>query len=220
MAGQSVTLNVSQRELLGSAESRRLRRRGFVPGVLYGMGDPQAFFIGDRELRRALTGDHGFHAIFDVVLEGQAGAPRHAVLKDFQLDPIRSTLVHVDLHEVRLDQTIQTQVSVEAVGTPAGETHGGMLQLLIHQLNVEALPMSVPDRIEIDVTLLGIGDSAKISDIVPIAGVTLLDDPETVIVSVVATRAEMAAAAEGEEGEAGEDGAPTEAEPGDEAESE
>ena len=150
--------------------------------------DPRAFYVNERELRRVLTGDHGLHAILDVVLDGQEKA-HHAVLKDYQLDARRSTLMHVDLHEVRLDRTIQTQVAIEAVGTPEGVTQGGILQVLVHQANVEALPMEIPDRLEIDVTDLNIGDSAQMARLQVPERVTLLDDPETVIVAVLAPRA-------------------------------
>jgi len=188
MAGERERLVVQERESCGSRESRRLRRDGFVPGVLYGSGNPRAFYVNERELRRVLTGDHGLQAILDVVLDGQEKA-HHAVLKDYQLDARRSTLMHVDLHEVRLDRPIQTQVAIEAVGTPEGVTQGGILQVLVHQANVEALPMEIPDRLEVDVTALNIGDSAQMAALQVPERVTLLDDPETVIVAVIAPRA-------------------------------
>jgi large subunit ribosomal protein L25 len=216
MAGERATLVVKQRESRGSRESRRLRRQGYVPGVLYGNGNPRPFAVHERELRQVLTGDHGLHAILDIVLEGQE-TPHHAVLKEYQLDPRRSTLVHVDFHEVRLDRPIQVQVAIEAVGTAEGVTQGGILQLLVHQVNVEALPMEIPDRLEVDVTALEIGDSAQAASLQIPERVKLLDDPETVIVSVLAPRLlELPEEAEEEEGEEveGEEGA----EPGAEAE--
>jgi len=116
MAGERVKLTVQERESRGSAASRRLRENGLVPGVLYGNGgQAHPFCSAERELRRVLTGDHGLHAILDVVLEGQQKA-HHAVLKEYQLDPTRARLLHIDLQEVRLDQAIQTQVVVELVG--------------------------------------------------------------------------------------------------------
>jgi large subunit ribosomal protein L25 len=204
MAGERLKLVVQERESCGSRESRRLRRDGFVPGVLYGSGNPRPFSVSERELRQVLTGDHGLHAILDVVLDGQEKA-HHAVLKDYQLDARRSTLVHVDLHEVRLDRPIQTQVGIEAVGTPEGVTQGGILQLLVHQANVEALPMEIPDRLEIDVTALNIGDSAQMARLQVPERVTLLDDPETVIVAVLAPRALELPEDLVEEGEEGEE---------------
>ena len=152
MAGERVKLKVQARDSRGSGESRRLRADGLVPGVLYGNGgNAQPFCIEERELRKALTGDHGLHAILDVVLEGQQKA-HHAVLKEYQLDPTRARLLHIDLQEVRLDQAIQTQVVVELVGDSEGVKEGGVLSQINREVHVEALPMEVPDRLELDVS--------------------------------------------------------------------
>jgi large subunit ribosomal protein L25 len=184
MAGERVELHVQARESRGSAASRRLRAQGFIPGVLYGQGDgAHPFCIEERELRRALTGDHGRHAILDVVLEGQQ-KPHHAVVKDYQLDPIRAKLLHIDLHEVRLDQAIQTSVVVEIVGESAGQKEGGVLSQINREVRVEALPMEVPDHLELDVSAMVIGDSMRVSDLRVPESVKLLDDLETVLVTV------------------------------------
>jgi large subunit ribosomal protein L25 len=184
MAGERVKLQVKARESRGSAEARRLRADGFIPGVLYGNGDKaHTFCIEERELRRALTGDHGLHAILDVILEGQQKA-HHAVVKDYQLDPTRARLLHIDLHEVRLDQAIQTQVVVELVGEAAGQKEGGVLSQVNREVRVEALPMEVPDHLELDVTAMVIGDSLRITDLRVPEGVELLDDDETVLATL------------------------------------
>src|SRR5216117_2569431 len=116
MAGERVKLQVKERERRGSAEARRLRREGLIPGVLYGNGQQSyAIAIPERELRRVLTGAGGLHAILDVVLEGQK-TTHASILKDYQQDPIRGHISHFDLQEVRLDQPIHATVSVELVG--------------------------------------------------------------------------------------------------------
>jgi large subunit ribosomal protein L25 len=218
MAGnKTVKLEVQARDTTGSRESRRLRREGMVPGVLYGSGAPRAFCVDERELRKALTGSHGMHAILDVVLDGH-GKAHHAVLKDYQLDPRRSSLVHVDLHEVRLDRPIQTQVVIELVGQSPGVSVGGVLQLVTREIPLEALPMEVPDRLELDVSALEIGDSVRVEQITPPAGVTLLADPATVVATVLAptvltVEEEEGVEEEGEEVEGEEGEAPAAAEP-------
>ncbi|MCL4290456.1 MAG: 50S ribosomal protein L25 [Thermoleophilia bacterium] len=212
MAGGRVRLEVQERESRGSRDARRLRRDGLVPGVLYGSGQPRSFCVTERELRRALGGAHGMHQILDVVIEGQQKA-HHAVLKDYQLDPLRSTLVHIDLHEVRLDRLIQSQVAVELVGTPEGTTFGGVLTQMVREVTVEALPMEMPDRIEHDVSALVIGDSLQVSQLVAPEGATILDDGEIVLAAVAMPR--RAALPEEEEAVVGEEG-----EEGDEAEAE
>ena len=184
MAGERVKLQVKSRESRGSAASRRLRSNGLIPGVLYGNGDKaQPFAIEERVLRRALTGDHGLHAILDVVLEGQQGA-HHAVLKEYQLDPTRSRLLHIDLQEVRLDQAIHAQVVVDLVGESEGAKEGGVLSQVVREVNVEALPMEVPERLELDVSAMVIGDTLRVSDLRAPAGVKLLDDEETVLATL------------------------------------
>jgi large subunit ribosomal protein L25 len=184
MAGERVKLDVKPRETSGSAESRRLRAGGFVPGVLYGDGKKaHPFCVEERDLRRVLTGDHGLHAILDVVFDGQKTA-HHAVLKEYQLDPTRARLLHIDLHEVRLDQAIHAQVVVELTGESEGVKEGGVLTQVSREVNVEALPMEVPDRLELDISAMTIGDSLRVSDLRAPEGVTLLDDPETVLATV------------------------------------
>ena len=184
MAGERVKLEVEEREARGSAEARRLRTQGLIPGVLYGSGGKaHPFCVAERELRRVLTGEHGTHAILDVVL-GDGKKPHHAVLKDYQLHATKARLLHVDLHEVRLDQPIQSAVVVELLGDPEGVTMGGVLTQVGREVHVEALPMEIPDRIEADVSALAIGDNLRIGDLTIPEGVTLLDDPETVIASV------------------------------------
>ena len=184
MAGERIQLGVKARESAGSAESRRLRAAGMIPGILYGGGKKaHPFVVDERELRRVLTGDHGLHAILDVVFDGQKTA-HHAVLKDYQLDPVRPRLLPVDLHEVRLDQVIQAQVDVEPIGESPGVKEGGVLTLVLREVNVEALPMEVPDRLELDISGMSIGDSLRISDLRAPGGATILDDPEAVVLNV------------------------------------
>jgi large subunit ribosomal protein L25 len=185
MAGERVKLQVKERESRGSADARRLRREGFIPGVLYGSGkQPHAICIPERELRRVLTGAGGLHAILDVVLEGQK-TTHASILKDYQQDPIRGHISHVDLQEVRLDQPIQASVTVQLIGEPVGTKEGGVLSQVQREINVEALPMEIPEHIDLDVSAMAIGDSLRVADLAPIDGVTYLDDPEETVLATV-----------------------------------
>ena len=185
MAGERIKLTVKERESRGSADSRRLRKQGFIPGVLYGKGKGSyAICVPERELRRVLTGAGGLHAILDVILEGQA-TTHASILKDYQQDPIRGHISHIDLQEVRLDQPIQASVTVQLIGEPAGVKEGGVLSQVQREINVEALPMEIPEHIDLDVTGMAIGDTLRLADLAPVEGVTYLDDPEeTVLASV------------------------------------
>ena len=185
MAGERVKLQVRERERRGSADARRLRKQGFIPGVLYGNGkQSHAICVPERELRRVLTGAGGLHAILDVVLEGQS-TTHASILKDYQQDPIRGHISHIDLHEVRLDQAIQASVNVQLVGEPAGAKEGGVLSQVQREINVEALPMEIPEHIDLDVSGMAIGDTLRLADLAPIEGVTYLDSPEETVLATV-----------------------------------
>jgi large subunit ribosomal protein L25 len=206
---------VQNRAVLGSAESRRLRRQGLIPGVLYGRERPVAITIPERDLRAALTTKGGLNAVLDVVVDG--GKEHSSVLKDYQQDPVRGLITHVDLQEVRLDQPIHTTVPLHLVGEAAGTKEGGVLSQVTNELNVEALPMEVPEHIDVDVSEMHIGDTLRLATLQLPAAVTLLDDPETVIATVTQpTRVEEPEPEEGAEEEAAE-GEEPEAEAGEEA---
>ena len=185
MAGERVKIEVEERDEVGSAASRRLRRDGFIPGVLYGRGKkPHAIRIGERDLRKALTGPAGLHAILDVVLAGQK-TTHPSILKDYQADVISGRLAHIDLQEVRLDQAIQAQVVIELVGEAAGSIEGGVLSQVTREINVEALPLEVPERIEVDVSSMQMGDTLRLADVAAQDGVEFLDDPEETVIATV-----------------------------------
>jgi large subunit ribosomal protein L25 len=190
VAGERVKLAVSERTLLGSAESRRLRRRGLIPGVLYGRSDPVAIAVEERDLRAALTTGAGSHAVLDVAIDG--GSTHSAILKEFQRDKVRGSITHVDLQEVRLDQPIQTAVAVVLVGDPIGVREGGILTHVTTEVNVEALPLEVPQQLQADVSELSIGGTLRLAQLEVPDGVRLLDDlEETVIASVQLAREEV-----------------------------
>jgi large subunit ribosomal protein L25 len=189
MAGERVKLEVQARDARGSADVRRLRKEGLIPGVIYGGGnDPAAISVPERVLRRALTGSGGLHAILDVVVQGDGNSgARPAILKDYQQDVITGRVTHIDLHQVRLDRPIQASVVVELVGEPAGVKEGGVLSQISREITVEALPMEIPEHIDADVSEMLVGDTLRLADVRPIEGVTFLDDPEeTVLASVSA----------------------------------
>jgi large subunit ribosomal protein L25 len=214
VSGDRIKLEVRERSELGSRNVRRLRAQGIVPGVLYGRGSARAIAIPERELRAALTGKSGLHAILDVVLDGQKTV-HPSVLAEYQQDPIRGTLSHVDLREVRLDQPIQASVVVNLVGDSVGIKEGGVLSLVTREVNVEALPTDIPEHFEVDISHMEVGDVLRLEDVPAFEGVTFLDDPHETVIATVSTprgyaeleEAEAAAAAEAE-AEAAEEGAP------------
>ena len=203
MAGERIKLQVRERERRGSADARRLRREGYIPGVLYGNGKAShAIVVPERELRRVLTSSSGLHAILDVVLEGQK-TTHASILKDYQQDPLRGHISHIDLQEVRLDQPIQAQVAVQLVGEPVGAKEGGVLSQVQREINVEALPLEIPEHVELDVSGMAIGDTLRLADLGARDGVRYLDDPDETVLATVTlpTRVEEPEVEEAEEGE-------------------
>jgi large subunit ribosomal protein L25 len=209
-------LEIEARETGGTATVRALRRTGKIPGVLYGNGrEAFAFAVESRHLRETLAAAGGRNAILEVKVPG-TGTPVHAFIKDMQLHPLRDTLQHFDLLEVRMDRAIQATVSIVFTGEAEGvKTYGGILAQNAHELTLEALPGDLPEHVEIDITPLNIGDAIRIADLPPLAGVTDIGDPETMLASVAqpkgptaeeeAAEAEAAEAAEAStEGESGE----------------
>lgn len=179
-------LNAAARVAGSSREARRLRRAGRVPGVVYGGGEEPVSIDADaRELRLALAGSG---AVLDLSIDGARPAP--VVLKEAQRDPVRGETVHVDLLRVRLDEEIHAVVPVELTGVDdaPGVKLGGILEQITRELNVQALPTAIPESIVHDVGEMQIGDTIALSAIAPAEGVTLLDDPETVLATLSAPR--------------------------------
>ncbi|MEZ5101417.1 MAG: 50S ribosomal protein L25 [Thermoleophilia bacterium] len=187
MASLRVALNVQPRSEFGSAVSRRLRRAGHVPGVIYGAGNAAtAFSVDAVELRRTFAGA-SMNSIFDVVIEG-TGETRHAVVKDYQVHPTRGTVVHLDMHEIPLDKPIQTTVPISVTGTSPGVTRGGLLNVMLREVSISGLPMELPTLVEVDIDGMEVGDTVRVGDLTPPAGITFLSEPDAVVVAIAATR--------------------------------
>jgi large subunit ribosomal protein L25 len=212
------SLTVEERPERGSRAVRRLRRDGYVPGVVYGGdGDSVAFKVSTRELRVALQ---DASAVIDLKLDGKA---LPVIVKDNQYHPVRDELIHIDLLEVKLDEKIQSTVTIELEGVEEapGVKEGGVLEHVTRELNIEALPTDIPERIVVDVSGMEGAATMHLSEIGAPAGVELLDDPEETIIATITVPTEIeepeveeetelvGEEVEGEEVE-GEEGAPAE----------
>src|SRR5947199_6778966 len=183
MAATTTKLDVTSRTQTGSRAARRMRRSGRVPGVLYGGdGGSLCFDVDARELRVALAGSG---AVLDLSVDGAKATP--VVLKEAQRDPVRGQTVHIDLLRVRLDQAIHAVVPLELTGiddTP-GVKEGGILEQIVRELNVEALPTAIPESIEHAVGEMQIGDTIGLDAIAMPDGVALLDEVEEATVATL-----------------------------------
>ena len=190
MAGSDATaLSATHREVEGSRAVRRLRREGGVPGIVYGGGeDPVPFQVDSRDLRQALA--HA-GAVLDLKIDSDAATP--VVLKELVRHPVNGATVHIDLLRVRLDVKIQATVVVELVGgdDAPGVKEGGVLEQITREVTIEALPNDIPDTIEHDVSGLQMNDTVTLESVTAPPGVTLLDDSETVIATVLPPRLQL-----------------------------
>jgi large subunit ribosomal protein L25 len=188
-------LTISPRDVEGSRATRRLRREGKVPGILYGgQGDPLPFTVDGRELRNAL---HATGAVVELSMDGKSTP---AVLKEAQRHPVRGETTHVDFLRVDLSKPIQAVVPVELTGAEdsVGLRDGGVLDQPLREVTVEALPNEIPERITVDVAALTIGDVATLEGAVVPDRVTLVDDLDTAVATVLAPRLRDAGEEEGE----------------------
>lgn len=169
MASDRATLKAQPRTDFGSRTSRRLRREGLVPGVVYGGGaQARAFQVSARAARDVLV--HG-GALIDVEIEGSSAVP--VVIKEGQRHPVRGDLVHLDLLEVKLDVKIQADVAIELVGAEdaPGAKEGGVLEHVTHQVTILALPTAIPESIPADVSGMEINDTLQLDRLVAPEGV-------------------------------------------------
>lgn len=211
MASKRSTLKVAPRADFGSRSSRRMRREGLVPGVVYSGGkEAKPFQVSERDLRHVL-GEGA--ALFDLEVEGSKAVP--VVVKEAQHHPVRGSFQHLDLMQVDLTEEIQAEVALELEGadTAPGVKGGGVLEHVTREITVEALPTDIPDNIVVDVSAMEINDTLQLSSVTAPDGVKfVVEDPEEVtIVTLSPPRVEEAApeveeeaelVGEGEEGEA------------------
>jgi len=185
---EKVKLIVQHREAAGSRAARRLRREGRIPGVLYGHGKPATLLsVEPAALRAALTTGAGTHAVLEVIFEDQKRVHR-AIVKEMELDRVKHTVTHVDLEEVRLDQVVESRVAVRFEGTAKGVKMGGMVDEVSREVTVKGLVTDIPEHLVVDITDLGIGDAAHVSDLQVPEELEVLDEPELVLCSVLLPR--------------------------------
>jgi large subunit ribosomal protein L25 len=217
MAADRATLNVNARDTFGSRASRRLRREGFVPGVVYGQGgEAKPFQVPERELRHLLLEGH---TLLDLQIDGSTAVP--VVIKEQQHHPLRGEVVHLDCLEVRLDEAIESEVPIELVGEDQapGVKEGGVLEHVTREVTVEALPTEIPEQLVVDVSEMVIGDTVSLEAVVAPEGTKfMVDDPaEITIATLSPPRVEEEPEVE-EEVLVGEDGEPIEPVEGEEGE--
>jgi large subunit ribosomal protein L25 len=196
---KTIELSVERRTSKGKNEARRTRVGGKIPAIVYGAGKATVPISIDRKaLSDAFRGGAGENAIFLLKLAG-SDQSRHAMIKDFQKDPLTRKALHIDFLRVMMDTKIRVNVSIEIVGIARGvKTDGGILDTVTREVEIECLPGSIPAHLPLDVSDLGIGDALRIKDLKSVEGVEIVDDGEKVLVHVTHPTAEKVEAAPAE----------------------
>jgi large subunit ribosomal protein L25 len=193
MAMQELT--IKRREATGKEVAKRLRRAGAVPAVLYDGKKAETVTVDPKAVLRMIHGRAGTTQLLTLKFDGDGGgAPRLAVIRELQFDPVTEQLLHVDLQEVSADRAITVQVSVRPVGEAAGvREQKGILNLVLHELSVSCLPIAIPQRIDADVSALMIGDVLTVAELRAPEGVRIMNDPGQAVATVAPPMAEEVA---------------------------
>jgi large subunit ribosomal protein L25 len=196
---EQITINAEPRESRGKNEARRLRVKGLAPGILYGANGPAvALAVNPKELTKILNSRSGHNTIFTLSVKGGEATP--VMIVDWQADPVREVMLHVDLKRIDLSKRIEVKVPVRTTGEPKGvKLQGGLLEVITREIEIECLPNEIPEYFTVDVSELMIGQNLRASDIPLTGSMTLVSGSDQVIAHVVALKAEEepAAAAEG-----------------------
>jgi large subunit ribosomal protein L25 len=198
-----ITVSAEKRDTRGKNEARRLRVQGLAPAVLYGAGkDAIAVSVNPKEVGKILHSSTGHNTIFELAIQGGEATP--AMIVDWQNDPVKDRLLHVDLKRIDLTQRIEVKIRVQTTGDPKGvKIQGGLLEIIGREVEIECLPDEIPEVFTVDVSELMIGQNLRASDIALTGSMKLISPAEQVIAHCVALKAEEAPAAEaGAEGAA------------------
>jgi large subunit ribosomal protein L25 len=192
---ERMSISVEKREEVGKGAARSLRRNNMIPAVIYRAGDSLPVQFSKKDLSRFINATAGEQIMVD--LQFGDGSSRFALMKDYQTDPVDGELLHADFFEVSLTEEVEVTVHITLVGEPIGvRRDGGILQYLIREIEVECLPDKIPGHIEVDVSNLEIGQSIRVGDLRPGEGIKVLNDPDEVIINIVAPAVEEVAPVE------------------------
>ncbi|MGH7560585.1 MAG: 50S ribosomal protein L25 [Gemmatimonadales bacterium] len=196
---QQATIQAAPRDGRGKGPARALRRSGHIPAVIYGRGrNPEPVVVDTAALTRLLTQIAAATTVVDVAVEGRS--PVKALIREIQRDPVRpANILHLDLYEVHADEKITVEVPLRFAGIPEGvRNFGGVLDQIMHSLEVRVFPTDIPDHIDVDVTALNIGQSIHVGE-VTVEKAEIMNDAGQTVCTVVAPRTEEVAAPVAEE---------------------
>lgn len=187
---KSITVPATVRESRGKNEARRLRAAGMVPAIVYGAGQKSiALSVDPKQLLKILHSSTGQNTIFDLSVDN---GPSPVMIVDFQLDPVKGNLLHLDLKRIDLSKTVRVLIPVQTKGDPKGvKQQGGLLEIVNREIEIECLPDDIPEHFTVDVTELLMGQSIRVADVPIGESIKLLTHGDSVIAHVVALRQQV-----------------------------
>jgi len=189
---EKIKLTSTIRKEIGKGVARRLRKKGMLPAVIYGHNTPSTpLTIESKHLKNVIGGRKSEHKLLGLSIEGN-GEPTEKIvmIKELQIDPVKRNYLHVDFFEVAMDEEITIPVPIKLIGEAKGVEIGGVLQQVQRELEIKCLPSQIPDSLEIDVSLLNIGDSIHLKDVQLPPGIRVLEDADLTIATVLAPTVE------------------------------
>lgn len=194
----SLVIKAERRKVLGKNACYRLRCQGLIPAILYGPGvDNIPLVLNKKDIISILKSETGERTIFQIALDGEE---KNVMIKDLQVNPVTDEILHVDLFQIAMDRPIRVAVPISLQGEAIGvKTQGGLVDFITRELEIECLPHLIPEQIVVDISGLHVHQAIKVADLPPKPGIKIVDDPETVIVTIGLPEAEAVAAAPTEE---------------------
>jgi large subunit ribosomal protein L25 len=192
MISQEVVSATPREGKFNKNAARRVRVKGKIPAVVYGAAEPAiAIEVDPKQIQKILHSDAGHNSIFDLEINGST-AKTKAMIVDWQYEPIKGTLMHIDLKRIALDKAMRVEVPIQLVGTAIGvKTQGGILDQVLREVEIECLPGDIPSHIDLDVTKMSIGDVLRVSDLPHSDKLKFLTDEDTTVAHVVAIKEEV-----------------------------
>jgi large subunit ribosomal protein L25 len=195
-----VELSAKLRGSTGKAYAKKARRAGLVPAVLYGEGEqPRALELSSRDFYPVIHTAAGENVILDLKIEGANGGDCKAIIREIQYHPVTRDILHVDFQHISMTKEVEIRVPIEVVGESVGvKTQGGILELILRDIDLICLPGNIPDAIKVDVSSLEVGDSIQVRDL-QVEGVKVMTEPDVTVITIGAPTVTAPAKPEGEE---------------------
>ncbi|MBZ5552394.1 MAG: 50S ribosomal protein L25 [Acidobacteriia bacterium] len=191
---KAISVSAKVRSERGSRAARRVRRQGLIPAVVYGASKQTlSLLVNPKEILSILNSETGHNSIFTLEIEGHG--KQNVLIKDWLYEPVKSALLHADFYRIAMDKPIEVTVPIRTVGEAQGvKLQGGILEIVLREVEIQCLPADIPDHIDVDVTELVFGTNIRVGDLKVDSKIKILSDPNLTVAHLTTVREEKAAA--------------------------